>query len=108
MREAQLSAASREALEVLGASIRVGRIRRRWSLAELAERVGVSRPTIAKVERGDPSVAVGTVFEAATLLGVVLYDTPEDRRRQQAMKSIELALLPSRARQRVVEVDDDF
>ena len=37
---------------------------------EVAERVGVSVPTIRKVESGDPTVAIGTVFEVASLLGI--------------------------------------
>lgn len=38
-----LSFATREALELLGTSIRAGRLRRRWTIRDLAERVGVAR-----------------------------------------------------------------
>ena len=75
---------------------------------ELAERTGVSRPTINKVEQGDPGVAIGTVLEAAVLVGVPLFDVdPDVRDRYRAQKRSELALLPSRARPRR-KVDDDF
>lgn len=78
------------------------------TVRELAERVGVSAPTIIKVERGDPGVAIGTVFEAATLVGVPLFDEhPDVRRSYAAQKRAELALLPAAARARR-EVDDDF
>lgn len=104
----RLSTATQEALEVLGASIRVGRLRRQWSLAELAERVGVSRPTIQKVERGDPTVALGTVFEAATLVGVALFESDTARRRHATAQRAELALLPASARRSDTGVNDDF
>lgn len=38
----------------------------------LADRLGVSRHTVMAIERGDPAVAIGTVFEAAAVLGVHL------------------------------------
>lgn len=104
----RLSTPTREALDVLAASIRVGRLRRRWTVQELAERVGVSAPTIVKVERGDAGVAVGTVFEAARMVGVPLFDTDDAAvRRYGAHKQIELALLPAAARPSR-QVDDDF
>lgn len=36
----------------------------------LAERVGVSMPTIAKLENGDPSTSLATVMRALTALGL--------------------------------------
>jgi transcriptional regulator with XRE-family HTH domain len=103
------SAAAAEASIILGSSIRTARLRRRWTIEELAERVGVSRPTIIKVERGDPSVSMGTVFEAATLVGVPLFTADSaERERYGAMKRAELALLPSAARARTRDVDDNF
>ncbi len=103
-----LSPTSVEALGILGSSIRAGRLRRRWTIDELAERVGVSRPTMIKVERGDPGVAAGTMFEAATLVGVALFGVSDDERsRYGLLKRAELALLPASAR-RTRAVDDDF
>jgi transcriptional regulator with XRE-family HTH domain len=97
-----------DALAILSASIRAARLRRGWTLRELAERVGVSKPTMLKVERGDPSVAIGTTLEAATLVGVPLFDVDDRARaRYLAHKRTELALLPAAARRRRV-VDDDF
>jgi transcriptional regulator with XRE-family HTH domain len=103
-----VSPATTVALDILAAAIRAARLRRGWTVRELAERVGVSHPTIAKVERGDPTVAVGTMLEAATLVGVPLFDAdPADRDRYGAQKRAELALLPAAARPRRT-VDDDF
>jgi DNA-binding XRE family transcriptional regulator len=101
------SPTTRRALELLGTSIRVGRIRRGWTVDELAERVGVSKPTMIRIERGEPGVAIGAAFEAAVLSGVTLFHPdPDERARYGDLKRAELALLPSAVRQR--KVDDDF
>jgi transcriptional regulator with XRE-family HTH domain len=103
-----LSAQTSESLTILASSIRAARIRRGWTVHELAERVGVSQPTILKVERGDPGVAVGTMLEAATLVGVPLFAVDaDDRGRYGAHRSAELALLPAAVRPRR-RIDDDF
>ena len=103
-----LSQTSLEALSILGSSIRAGRLSRRWTVDNLAERVGVSRPTMIKVERGDPTVAIGTMFEAAVLVGVTLFDVSSDERaRYDLLKRTELALLPAAARP-LRNNNDDF
>lgn len=92
---------------MLATAIRAGRLQRGWTVAQLAERVGVSHATITAVEAGRPGVAVGTVFEAATLVGVPIFSPDPDRRAAHAaLLKAELALLPATARRR--EIDDDF
>ena len=101
------SPVTREAAALLGARVRLGRRERRWTVAELAERVGVSVPTIEKVERGDLTVALGTALEAATLMGVALFDEDPDRRSLEAERiASRLALLPKAVRRPTI--DDDF
>lgn len=99
-----------EAGTVLGAQIAAGRRRRGWTAEELAERLGVSVPTLRKVERGELNVALGTVLEAAVLVGVPLFGTETSRYGDLAARAAtELALLPERVRERPPrEVDDDF
>ncbi len=93
----------------LGMLIAAGRRERRWTRAGLAERLGVSLPTVSKVERGDLSVGFGTVLEAAVLVGVPLFGADgSDRARVGALAEARLAMLPSRVRSTAVEVDDDF
>jgi transcriptional regulator with XRE-family HTH domain len=105
---AVVSPATDEVLSILATAIRSGRIRRGMTVRQLAERVGVSAPTVIKVERGDPGVAIGTVFEAAKLVGVPLFDAnPDIRRRYDSQKRSDLALLPAAVRPRR-SVDDDF
>jgi len=93
------------AVRILGESIRAARLRRGWSVVLLAERVGVSPPTITKVERGDPSVAIGTVFEAARIVEVELYGGRQELAGHVVGR--ELALLPQRGRTRRT-ADNDF
>jgi transcriptional regulator with XRE-family HTH domain len=103
-----LSPVAREATRLLGANIRLARRQRRWTLQELAERVGVTAVTMRKVESGDPSVRLGIAFEAAALTGVALFDEDRARRRGEAARVEDrLAVLPQRVR-RPTEVDDDF
>jgi transcriptional regulator with XRE-family HTH domain len=109
MRRTQtLSPLTLEAVKLLGAGVRLGRRRRRWTVAELAERVGVTEATMLKVEHGDPGVRLGIAFEAAALAGVPLFDEDRSRRALEAARVDDrLAVLPQRIR-RPAEVDDDF
>ncbi len=82
---------------------------RRMSQAELARRLGVSRPTVHAIEIGNPSVSIGSVFEAATIVGIpLLADDP--RELDQVARSIAAInrVLPRRARRKQREVNDDF
>ncbi|MEI8404550.1 MAG: helix-turn-helix transcriptional regulator [Actinomycetes bacterium] len=100
---------SRDAAKVLGNQIAAARRERRWTSANLAERAGISVVTLRKIERGDLSVAIGSVFEVATLLGVPLF-TPDRRELGWALAQSEqrLALIPSRVRARRTVVSDAF
>lgn len=68
-----LSPTTRHALHLLGALIEEGRLRKGWSREQLAERVGVGVLTIRRIIQGAPGVAIGTYFEAATLVGIPLF-----------------------------------
>jgi len=54
----------------MGDRLRAARLRRRVSQGEMAARVGVSRATIIRLERGDPNVAVGLLTRALGVLGL--------------------------------------
>ncbi len=100
------SPVARETARVLGARVRAARLERRWTLEELAERVGVTRMTMAKVERGDLSIRMGTVLEATALLGVSLLGDGDGRQTEGQLRD-RLAALPQRAR-RPRRLDDEF
>ncbi len=94
---------------MLGKQVRLGRKQRKWTEHELAERAGISRATLQKIEKGDLSVAIGLVFEVAALVGVKLFD--EDRSSllgHLARIDDKLAVLPSAVRKSSKIVDDDF
>lgn len=57
------------ALETLGSHLAVARIRRKESLATRAKRVGVSVPTLMRMEAGDPAVSMGIYATALWLIG---------------------------------------
>ena len=62
---------SNTALERLGHDLRSARLSRRVAVADLAARAGTSPSTIARLERGDPGVAVGTLADVLVSLGLV-------------------------------------
>jgi transcriptional regulator with XRE-family HTH domain len=98
-----------DAAQVLGLRIAEGRRSRRWTQAELSERVGVSTATLRNAERGEPTVAVGVMFELATLVGVNLFGIPPGQLRSMvAHERDHLALLPAHVYPRHVSGDDEF
>jgi transcriptional regulator with XRE-family HTH domain len=107
-RERTYSPVTVEAARLLGARVRLARRERRWTIQELAERVGVTHVTIRKVERGDLTVGLGVAFEAAAVLGVPLFHEDRSRRSLEAGRVDDrLAVLPRLVR-KPAEVDDDF
>lgn len=60
----------KKALRKLGQDIRNGRLRRRITMALMAERASISRTTLTKVEKGDPSVSLGIYASVLFVLGV--------------------------------------
>ena len=56
-------------LRQLGENLAIARKRRRESRKVWAERVGVSEPTLTRMERGDPGVAAGIYATALWLMG---------------------------------------
>jgi transcriptional regulator with XRE-family HTH domain len=99
----------RHAAELLGAQVRQGRIQREWTVRQLAERGGISPNTLLKVERGDPSVALGTAFDLAVLVGIPLFFEDRDRLASEAARARERAvLLGRRVRPTAEEPDYDF
>jgi transcriptional regulator with XRE-family HTH domain len=61
----------RRVLRKLGADIREARLRRRIQTAVMADRVQISRPTLWKLEQGDPGVGIGAYATALYVLGMV-------------------------------------
>lgn len=66
-----LPRAAKRALVKLGEDIVVARKKRRISTVSMAERAFISRSTLYKVERGDPSVSMGIYATVLAILGLV-------------------------------------
>lgn len=65
------SVSARRALEALGANIKTARLKRRISVKGFAERIGVSESTVARLEKGDDGVSIGTLAMACLVLGEI-------------------------------------
>jgi transcriptional regulator with XRE-family HTH domain len=62
--------ALRRQLQELGENIRLARLRRGFAAGLIAERVGISRPTLRAIERGDGSVSLGAYASVLQTLGL--------------------------------------
>jgi len=60
-----------KALKKLGADIKAARKRRRITTQLMAERIGITRVTLSKIEKGDPSVSMGNYAMALYVLGKI-------------------------------------
>lgn len=63
----------KEALQQIGQNIRTARLRRNETQALLAERGGISTPTLQRLERGDPGISLAVL--ANVLVGLNLEHT---------------------------------
>ncbi|MDY0213208.1 MAG: helix-turn-helix transcriptional regulator [Desulfuromonadaceae bacterium] len=98
-----------EAVKLLGKQIQLGRKQRRWSENELAQRIGIARATLQRIEKGDMACAIGLVFEAATLVGIKLFNADGEVLRRQVVEAEErIALLPRHIHPVGEVVDDEF
>lgn len=99
-----------EATRLLGSLIKLARKKRRMSEQELAERANVSRSSVQKIEKGDPSINIGLAFEAATVVGVSLFDTENSHtlKTQNQLVSEKLALLSQKPGRDASELKDNF
>lgn len=101
-------AAVEDMLTLLGRNIRTARLRRKLSMDELAERVGISRYVLADIEKGKPTTAIAAYFGALWALGLLqnmrnVADPDGDREG----RILERARSPKTAPKRKT-IDDDF
>ena len=100
---------TRDAVALLGTLIREARMERKLAAQELAERAGISRSMLQRIEKGNPKCEIGAVFEAAAVIGVRLFDADEPTLARHLRQSNEkLALLPKSVRRKSGTVRDDF
>ena len=100
---------SRDAAALLGALIRESRNERKFTAQELADRAGISRGLLQRIEKGNLKCEIGAVFEVAAIVGVKLFD-PEESTLTKYLRQTKgkLALLPKSIRKKFKVVHDDF
>jgi transcriptional regulator with XRE-family HTH domain len=82
----------------LGQRIRIARIRRGWSVAELAAKAGINRNTLTALELGRPGTAVGVCFTVLWALGLdKTADAIADPDADLHGKALEASRRPTRA-----------
>ena len=96
-----LPRAAKQALTKLGADIAVARKKRRISTVSMAERAFISRGTLYKVERGDPSVSIGIYATVLAILGLAdRFAQAADRRDDSLGLDIDEDRLPKKVQPR--------
>jgi transcriptional regulator with XRE-family HTH domain len=100
---------SRDAAILLGQLIRLARIQQKLTIEQLAERAGLSRGLVHRIEKGDLGCAIGSVFETAAIVGVRLFDADAAGvNSAMAANTTTLTLLPRSVRLTTKAVKDDF
>ena len=109
-KERAYSRYTKDAVVLLGKHIQLARKARKITERDFADRVGISRTTLQKIEKGDLKCELGIVFEAATLAGVKLFDVDQNNSFNTKLESVndKLALLPKSIRKQHEDVDDAF
>lgn len=98
-----------EALTLLAGLIRAARLERKMAAQEVAERAGISRSMLQRIEKADMKCEIGAVLEVAAIVGVKLFDADSPSLSSYIKQTQDkLSLLPQKARKTLKVVDDDF
>ena len=86
-----------EDLSRIGQRLRTARIRRGWSVADLAARAGINRNTLTALEQGKPGTSFGSVLTVLWVLGLERSAEPlADPETDLHGKALEAARRPER------------
>ncbi len=103
-----LPSKAKEALKNLGQQIKFARKRRLLTIADLAEKIKVSAPTIIALEKGLPTVGLGVMASALWTLGLeselLFISNPDDIDGQKLMTS----RLPQKIKIQKRNLNNDF
>ena len=69
MKKSQPSISVRQSLRTFGADIKTARLKRRLTMALVAERAGIGLSTLSKIQKGDPNVSLGNYAAVLFALG---------------------------------------
>lgn len=100
---------AKAAAVLLGQLIRKARIDKKMTAAEVAERAGLSRGLLRRIENGGLGCTLGSVFEAASVVGVSLFNADETSLSGAvASNTAVMTLLPKAIRRPRTKPDDNF
>ena len=61
---------TKKILTELGENIKLARLRRKLSAEQVAERANISRPTLSSIEKGVPTVSIGSYLLVLQVMGL--------------------------------------
>jgi transcriptional regulator with XRE-family HTH domain len=100
---------SADAVQLMSSLIKVARKERKLTTQDIADRAGISRGLVQRIEKGDMKCSIGAVFEVAAILGVKLFDADETSLSKNLRQNEDkLALMPKSIRKKARVVNDDF
>lgn len=109
MNERNYSKQTKEAARLLGSLIEHARKSQALTTTEVAERAGISRRTLRRIENGDLKSEIGLFFEVATVVRVPLFGTEHLTLQNEFVRVEEkLSLLPKNIHKPRRGVKDDF
>src|SRR5688572_2099980 len=95
------SRTTQSAAALLGDFVRAARLERHLTAQEVADRAGISRGLLQRIEKGDLKCELGAAFEVAAILGIKLFELDEPELGQRLRQAEEkLALLPKSVRKK--------
>jgi transcriptional regulator with XRE-family HTH domain len=89
---------TQEILEQMGEQIKLARLRRNLSTELIAERAGISRATLWAVEKGTPTVSMGTYAAVLHALGGMDKDLQLIAKDDELGRKLQDLKLPTRQR----------
>ena len=100
---------TKDAICLLGSLIKLARKEQKLTAQDLADRAGISRSTLQRIEKGDPKCEAGLMFEVACIVGIKLFDADDSRLTEHLDGTKDkIALLPKSIHKPKQDVDDDF
>lgn len=60
----------KKVLEIFGENLKLARKRRKLTTVQVSERAGISRNTLYLIEKGNPGVSIGAVFNVMRVFGL--------------------------------------
>ena len=61
---------TKKILSEMGENIKLARLRRKLSSEQVSERANISRPTLTAIEKGSPTVSIGSYLLVLQVLGL--------------------------------------